>query len=213
MVCEFCGAELERPGQGHSCVSQRPVPPELPAQWVKARRRVVFYALAYVILVVALNLIAVTTTGASDATQLGRTLLLLLVSLIGLACVFGTIVSIVFWVWGAHRLTPYGPGPFGYAGLAGFVLLVVLSYLVPAGDSRIILSGVLRLAAPIILIIGVLASRGWVARRVSTAHRQAMDAATSRRMTPSDEDWDSSRWDPGLEREIERRREDGPPTW
>ncbi|XVV17353.1 hypothetical protein ACQP2X_24140 [Actinoplanes sp. CA-131856] len=176
-----------------------------------AGRRVVLFAAVYAALVVIVQAVSLTvvTAGATDPTSVATTASVLLVGslggLIGVVCVLVLLISVTVWVIAAHRLAPAGPGPVGYGGLALTLVLIGLALVVPARMPTVMTMAVtetgLRLGAVAVLIAAVLSVRARMRRltgEVTLGARQPLVTA---------DDWDASKWDPTVMREIDRRRQ------
>ncbi|XVU20716.1 hypothetical protein ACQPZJ_25950 [Actinoplanes sp. CA-054009] len=175
-----------------------------------AGRRVVLFAAVYAALVVivqAVNL-AVVTAGATDPTSVTTTASVLLVGslggLIGLVCVLILVISVTVWAIAAHRLSASGPGLLGYGSLALAAALIITASVVPSRlptvTAMAVTEAVLRVGAAAVLIAGVLAVRGRMRRLTGEATLGARPPLVTA------DDWDASKWDPTVMRDIDRRR-------
>ncbi|MEU8816997.1 hypothetical protein [Actinoplanes sp. NPDC048796] len=175
-----------------------------------AGRRVVLFAAVYAGLAVIVRAVtlAVVTGGATDPTSVTAQASVLLVGglagLIGLLCALVLLISVTVWAVAAHRLTPSGPGVPGYGAVALAAVLIALAYVLPARVPTVVAmtltDSALRVGAAAVLIAGVLAVRSRMRRLTGEATLGA------RRPLVTADDWDASRWDPTVLRDIERRR-------
>lgn len=175
-----------------------------------ATRRVIRFSIAFLVvsLVAALLVLAgvsVLRSGAVDplapGTRASFVLTALVVGLLTWICVAGLLISTIVWIVSAHKVSPTGPGAAGYGGLFATLMLITLSYVLPVPD---LIGAGLRLGAWAALIIGVVAARSRIRRE--TGRR---DLGGRNRSLVTTDDWDASRWDPEVHRDIERR---GRPT-
>jgi hypothetical protein len=175
-----------------------------------ATRRVIRFSIAFLVisLLAALLVVAGVTalqTGAADPNSVGTQASVLLgVMILGLAtwvCIIGLLISTIVWIVSAHRVSPTGPGLAGYGGLFLTCLMISLSYLLPLAN---LAESGLRLGGWVALIAGVLAARARIRRETGRP-----DLGGRRRSLVSSDDWDASKWDPEVHRDIERR---GRPT-
>ena len=213
MRCEICGSPLDHPGQGHTCRRDRAVPGAAAETFALATRRVVRFGAVYAVVVVVITLLGLAgytavRLGAADAVDAGTQMTVLVGSmmagLVGLVCAIGVLISTVVWIVSAHRLTPGGPGVAGYGGLV--LCLVVfgasclLPLLVPSLAGAVLTEAGLRITGIVVLLAGVFAARARL--------RRATGEATLAGRPPliTSDDWDASRWDPEVMRDIERRR-------
>ncbi|GIE95319.1 hypothetical protein [Paractinoplanes rishiriensis] len=224
MRCDICGTPLDRPGQGHFCrtngAGTSPAAQTFalaaPAAQVFAQSssRVIRSGAVYAVLVAAgtaLGLAGYTAirSGAADPAELSTQATVVIVGLvagfIGLICLLVLLISTVTWVISAHRLAGGGPGPAGYGGVAAFVLLTGLSYVLPGAVPGLVPSvlteAALRIGGLLLLIAGVVAA----GRRVREVTGLPTLAARPQTLIQAD-DWDASKWDPDVHRDIERRR-------
>lgn len=175
-----------------------------------ATRRAIRFSVAY--LLVSLIATVLTMAGVlalrsgatnplSPGTYAGFLLGGMAVGLATLICVLGLLVSVVVWIISAHRVTPAGPGAAGYGGLFLTVLLMALSYVLdlPAGVVT-----ALQIGAWIALVTGVFLTRARIRRLTGRP-----DLAGRRRPIVTSDDWDASKWDPDVVRDIERRGRPG----
>ncbi|GAA4928271.1 hypothetical protein [Actinoplanes utahensis] len=175
-------------------------------QFALATRRVIRFSIGFLLvsLAAALFVVAVLGSGADPATpgtQSGVLIGMMALGLVTWVCVIGLLISTIVWIISAHRVSPSGPGLAGYGGLFVTLLLISLSYLLALPG--VVLAG-LRLAGWLALIAGVVATRTRVRRETGRA-----DLGGSSRSIVTSEDWDASKWDPEVHRDIERR---GRPT-
>ena len=175
-----------------------------------ATRRVIRFSVAFLAISVLAALfvlggVTALRRGVADPTSVGTHASMLLATLVlGFAtwvCIIGLLISTVVWIVGAHRVSPAGPGLAGYGGLFLTLLLISLSYLLPVGD---LAGGGLRLAGWVALIAGVVTARARIRRETGRP-----DLGGRRRSLLTSEDWDASRWDPEVHRDIERRGRPG----
>lgn len=179
-------------------------------QFSLATRRVIRFSVAFLVVsVVAAGLVlvgvAALESGAADPSSVGTRASYLIVGMVvGLvtwACVIGLVVSTIVWIVSAHRVSPTGPGLAGYGGLFVALLLVALSYLLTL--PVVALSG-MRFSGWIVLVFGVVAARTRIRRETGRP-----DLGGRRQSIVSSDDWDASKWDPEVQRDIDRR---GRPT-
>ena len=213
MRCATCDAPLDRPGQAHHCRADRAVPAPAAETFALASRRVVRFGVVYALLVAltsGLGLAGYTAirSGAADPAELSTQATVLIAGmvagLVGLVCVIVLLISTAVWIVSAHRLTAAGPGVAGYGGLVVCFLLIALAYLlpgrVPTLGGAVATEAGLRIGGIVLLIAGVFQVRARV-RRVTG---QANLAARPKLITG--DDWDASKWDPEVQRDIDRRR-------
>ncbi|MGK5683026.1 hypothetical protein [Actinoplanes sp. URMC 104] len=181
-----------------------------------ASRRVMRFGAAYAIAVVVVNALALAgltavSNGAVDPTAVGTQASVLIggavAGTVTLVCVICLLISTVVWLVSAHRLSAAGPGPIGYGALAAGVVLTVLAYVVPGRMPTVATTAAaeiaLRVGGVAVLLAGVAAVRARLRRE--TGHE--LPAATPPLVTA--DDWDASKWDPEVLRDIERRRKAG----
>ncbi|HWS33003.1 MAG TPA: hypothetical protein VN408_09705 [Actinoplanes sp.] len=170
-----------------------------------ATRRVIRFSIGYLVAVLlsaglGLAGVAALRSGAIDPLSPGTRAWYLLgglvIGLIMAICVIGLLVSTVVWIISAHQVTPSGPGAAGYGGLALAVLL--------AAGGVVFDSALVQIAGWIALLAGVFLARARI-RRVTGRP----DLGGRRLPTVTSDDWDASKWDPDVVKEIERR---GRPT-
>lgn len=211
MRCDHRGTPLDRPGQAHSCRTDRAVPGR--STFAVASRRVVAFGVAYVVataVAAALTLAgyAAVRSGAADpaepSTRQFVLIVELIIGLVALACVIGLLISTVVWIVSAHRVTATGPGLEGYGGLISSVLLVALANVlptwVPTASGTFVAEVASRIGGVAVLVAGVLLVRARVRRetgQVTLAGRPPLITG---------DDWDASMWDPQVQREIDRAR-------
>jgi hypothetical protein len=87
MRCEICGSPRERPGQAHSCRTDRVVPEPEAANFALAARRVVRFGVVYAVLVALVSSLGVAgyaavRSGVADPTTVGTQASVLLVRMI-----------------------------------------------------------------------------------------------------------------------------------
>jgi hypothetical protein len=178
-----------------------------------ASRRVVLFAAVYAGLVVVVNVLTLAGSAAirggladpaAVGTQAGVVLLSTMGGLIGLLCLIVVLISVVVWAVSAHRLAAGGPGLVGYGGLAVWAVLMaltfVLPYRMPTVATIVATDLALRLTGPAVLAASVLAVRARLRRETGEA------TLAARPPLITTDDWDASRWDPEVHRDIERRR-------
>jgi hypothetical protein len=178
-----------------------------------AGRRVIRFGVVYAFVVVVTSALGLAgysaiRSGAADPTAFGTQASVLIgaavTGLVALVCILGLAISAVVWIVSAHRLRAAGPGFPGYASAALGLILTVLAYVVPAGvpsvNGAVLTEAALRIGAVAVLIAGVVVVRGQVQR----ATGQQIPGRRPRMATS--EDWDASKWDPEVMRDIERRR-------
>jgi hypothetical protein len=175
-----------------------------------ATRRVIRFSIVYLVFaaLATATVLAVADglrRGAVDPTVSGTeatlTLGLLIANLVLFVCIVGLVVSAIVWIVSAHRVRPTGPGAAGYGGLFLAVVLIalpnVLSLPAVAEDA-------MSLGGWIALITGVLVTRAQIRRETGRP-----DLGGRPRTIMQSDDWDASKWDPEVHRDIERR---GRPT-
>ena len=178
-----------------------------------AGRRVIRFAVTYAVVVAVvavLGLVGYTaiSSGAADPTAVGTQVSVLLgatlAGLLTLACVIGVLVCTVVWVISAHLVAPGGPGPAGYGALALCAGATVLAYVLPdrmtTPAASVATEAALRIGGVAVLVAGVLVVR----RRISRLTGERLPAGRPALVTS--EDWDASKWDPEVLRDIDRRR-------
>ncbi|SDT79221.1 hypothetical protein [Actinoplanes derwentensis] len=175
-----------------------------------ATRRVIRFSMGYLVvalLTTGLTLAGVLAlkSGAADPLSVGTRAGFLLGGLVAglaiLVCVIGLLVSTVVWIVSAHKVTPTGPGAVGYGGLLLAVLLMTLGHVLTLPTAA---AGAMQIVAWLALVTGVLLTRSRIRRLTGRP-----DLGGRLRPTVTSDDWDASRWDPEVAREIERR---GRPT-
>ncbi|GIE33095.1 hypothetical protein Ait01nite_061400 [Actinoplanes italicus] len=175
-----------------------------------ATRRVIRFGAVYLVVVALVTALLLSVadrlaSGAVDPTVSGTeawlTLSLLIVNLVLFVCIVGLVVSTIVWIVSAHRVRPTGPGAAGYAGLFLAVVLIALPNLLvlPA-----LPEAAMSLAGFGALLAGVLMTRAQVRRETGRP-----DLGGRPRTILQSDDWDASKWDPEVHRDIERR---GRPT-
>jgi hypothetical protein len=213
MRCEICDSPLDRPGQAHSCRTDRTVPDAAAETFALAGRRVVRFGVVYAVVVALVSGLglagyAAVRSGIADPTAVGTQASVLLVGmisgLVGLVCLLGLLISTVVWIISAHRLTPAGPGLTGYGAAAVGVLLVALAYglpgRMPTVSGAVVTEAAMRIGGVVVLVAGVVLVRARVRRK--TGH---VIPAVRPPLVTSD-DWDASQWDPEVLRDIDRGR-------
>jgi hypothetical protein len=171
-----------------------------------ATRRVIRFSVGYLLVslltavLLAAGVLAL-NSGAADPMSPGTAVSYLVGSMIlgtaTLICVLGLLISTIVWIISAHRVSPAGPGITGYGGLLLTVLLIALSYqlTVPA-----LAQGGIRIGGWLALIAGVILTRSRIRRETSRP-----DLGGARKPIVTGADWDASKWDPEVQRDIERR--------
>jgi hypothetical protein len=215
--CETCGAPLDRAGEGHFCRPGREAPNDLAATFTLAGRRVVRFSVAYALIVVLASLLGLAgytaiRSGAADPAAVGTQASVLIggavAGLVSLVCVVGLLISAVVWLVSAHRLLDAGPGLAGYGGLAACAVLIALAYALPTRMATVGAAGAteaaLRIGGVALLIAGVLRVRARARRETGLPLPSGKPPALT------SDDWDASRWDPEVHRDIERRRKPNP---
>jgi hypothetical protein len=175
-----------------------------------ATRRVIRFSIAFLVIALlsaGLVLAGVNAiqSGAADpnspGTQATLVLGILILGLVTWVCIIGLLISTLVWIVSAHKVSPTGPGAAGYGGLFVTLLLISLSYLLPV--TQLAASG-LRLGGWAALIAGVVLARARIRRETG---RPGLGGRPSTIL--QSDDWDASKWDPEVHRDIERR---GRPT-
>jgi hypothetical protein len=104
------------------------------------------------------------------------------------------------------RLAPGGPALLGYGALAVCALLIASSFVVPRQlpelGAAVATEAGTRLAGIVVLVIGVILVRKRIGDAVPSAKPHLVTS----------DDWDSSKWDPDVLNDIERRRRSGDET-
>jgi hypothetical protein len=188
--------------------------PGMEETFAVASRRVIRFGVVYALVVVAVAALglagyAAIRSGAADPNSVGTQASVLIGStitgLVGLVCVIGLLISTIVWIVAAHRLRPAGPGVLGYLAMTVSLLLIGLAYVLPARVSSlngsVVVDALMRIAAVVVLIAGVVVVRSAVRRETGLAI-----PARGRSMEVSTDDWNASKWDPQVLGEIERRR-------
>ncbi|MFY1693468.1 hypothetical protein [Plantactinospora sp. WMMB782] len=180
-----------------------------------ASRRVVRFSVVYAVVVATVNALgaagfATIRGGAAQPTELNGSALIVAAfgGLVALVCLLGLLISTVVWIVSAHRLTPAGPGLAGYGGLVLCLLLVASAFVLPlrmptVGGAVAVDAG-LRIGGVLVLVGGVLLARAQIRRR------SGQPTLAGRPALVSTDDWDASKWDPEVLRDIERRRGSDP---
>ena len=224
MNCARCGVHLDHPGQGHSCAGG-PVPViRPPLRWQLALGLVLLLAVGLALLS------SIRAAIAADAITAPSWLPVRMLSVVVPVALF---VSFGLWANVTKRIV------VGAGGMVAVVrnwamslgaLILFLAYLLPmkapAGFH------VARAAGAILLMTGLLISRGklhrWLVEPADVAPPAAPPSAAinfGSRIgpvpsaglrigqlpppVPQPEDWDAARWDPEIQRHIERRRRSG----
>lgn len=186
-------------------------------EWYVATRRVVGFAVAYAVVVVAAAVFAVTLANVPRPLQAHAVVAVgLIIGFIGLAAVLGILISVAFWIWVAIRQTREHGAPayghLGFWGVGAFLVLFAVGYVSPGG---VYVVAAERVFASALLIAGVLHTRAWLRRRTNpdrpyAADRYSLvtggDPASPLAAQPTAEDWNASLWDPDVLKDIERRR-------
>ncbi|GIE77584.1 hypothetical protein Aph02nite_35340 [Actinoplanes philippinensis] len=175
-----------------------------------ATRRVIRFSVGFLVIVLLTTALVLAgasaiQSGAADpnspGTQAGLTLGLTTLGLLTMVCLVGLVISTVVWIVSAHKVSPSGPGAVGYGGLFATLLLISLSYIVPM---TILVADILRISGWAALIAGVVLTRGRIRRETGRP-----DLGGRRRSLLQSDDWDASKWDPEVHRDIERRGRPG----
>jgi hypothetical protein len=133
------------------------------------------------------------------------------IGLTGPGILLGVLITLLYWIVAAVRLsrvhgTP-GSGHLGYWAIGLLAAAFVVSHLVPGG---LFAGAAVRVAGSAVLVTGVLHTRAWFRRRVAPERPYDLvtggTTAAPLAARPSAEDWNASRWDPEVMRDIERRR-------
>lgn len=182
-----------------------------------ATRRVVRFAVAYVVVLLA-ALAYVLATRARPATlqATGLVILLLILGLAGLAVVLGLLITVSFWLRAAVVQTRKHRGPdFGQPGfwaVGAFYVLFAAGFLVPGGA---LVAAAVRILAAVVLVAGVRHTAAWLRQRTDPDRPAGADRydfvtggdpAAPLAAQPTAEDWNASQWDPDVLKDIERRR-------
>lgn len=211
--CEICGTPLDHPGQAHKCRADRAVPDGAAETFSLASRRVVRFGAIYAVLVAAIEALGfagytAVRSGAADPAAVSTQASVLIggaiTGLVGLVCVIVLLISTVVWIVSVHRLSAGGPGVAGYGALVLCLLLIALGYVVPPRvptlGGAVATEAAMRIGGVVVLIAGVLAVRSRIRRQTGQA------ALAGRPELLTSDDWDASKWDPEVQRDIERRR-------
>ncbi|MFC4064753.1 hypothetical protein [Actinoplanes subglobosus] len=174
-----------------------------------ATRRVIRFSIAFlVVLLLSAGLVLGGVTAvqnAADPTEvLSSAPLLLTIMILGFVTfvsMIGLLASTIVWIVSAHKVSPTGPGAAGYGGLFVTLLLISLSYILPL---TLLAQAGFRIGAWLALVAGVVAARGRIRRETGRA-----DLGGRPRTILQSDDWDASKWDPEVQRDIDRR---GRPT-
>ncbi|GAA1597451.1 hypothetical protein [Actinoplanes couchii] len=173
--------------------------------YAQATRRVIRFSIGYLLAVLltagltlagAMMLRAGTVDPLSPGTRAGFVLGGMVAGLLVTISVIGLVVSTIVWIISAHRVTPAGPGAAGYTGLFVAVASATAGFVVNLAA--------LQLVAWVALIAGVVLTRSRIRRLTGLA-----DLGGRVRPTVTSDDWDASKWDPDVVKDIERR---GRPT-
>jgi hypothetical protein len=214
MTCASCGAELEWPGQGHTCRCAAPVP-------AHPHTSVRFAAWATIVLAVLVGATSLATALAL-LDQPGRVAAARIAWLAGIGLFVALVVTLSAFLRGARRvLEERGLSALRLRHWAFsawsilFLLSVAVQVMSPSYDEpgRIIAAGLLAAAVPF-LVVAVLATRAKVVRALSgpAFHGEPPAPAPPEipgpllPVTPQPGDWDATRWDPEVQADIERRR-------
>lgn len=174
-----------------------------------ATRRVIRFSIAFlVVLLLSAGLVLGGVTAvqnAADPTEvLSSAPLLLTIMILGFVTfvsMIGLLASTIVWIVSAHKVSPTGPGAAGYGGLFVTLLLISLSYILPL---TLLAQAGFRIGAWLALVAGVVATRGRIRRETGRP-----DLGGRPRTILQSDDWDASKWDPEVQRDIDRR---GRPT-
>jgi hypothetical protein len=174
-----------------------------------ATRRVIRFSIAFlVVLLLSAGLVLGGVTAvqnAADPTQvLSSAPLLLTIMILGFVTfvsMIGLLASTIVWIVSAHKVSAAGPGASGYGGLFVTLMLISLSYILPL---TLLAQAGLRIGAWVALVAGVIATRARIRRETGRP-----DLGGRPRTILQSDDWDASKWDPEVHRDIERR---GRPT-
>ncbi|MEU4164680.1 hypothetical protein [Actinoplanes sp. NPDC026670] len=175
-----------------------------------ATRRVIRFSVGFLVIVlltagfvlVGVNAVSRGTVDLSyPGTQAGLVLAMSALGLLTWVCLVGLLISAIVWIVSAHKVSPTGPGATGYGGLFAILLLISLSYLLPV---TLLADAGLRLLGWVALIAGVVLTRARIRRETGRP-----DLGGRTRTILRSDDWDASKWDPEVHRDIERR---GRPT-
>ncbi|GAA0423320.1 hypothetical protein Aca07nite_23410 [Actinoplanes capillaceus] len=208
MFCAKCGAPPSLDGGAHRCA--RVNEGELET-FAVASRRVIRFAVTYIIVAVATAVLAsvgadALVRGATDPTGVGpmgfMVVFAMIAGFLALVCLIGLVVCTIVWIVSAHRVTDAGPGIAGYSALFLTLALITASYVLSGLPNAYAVTG-LRFGGLIVLIIGVVLTRNRIRRLTD------MPIPSGKKSLITEEDWKASEWDPEVQREIERR---GRPT-
>ncbi|WP_433791240.1 hypothetical protein [Actinoplanes sp. CA-252034] len=174
-----------------------------------ATRRMIRFSIAFlVVLLLLAGIVAGSVTAVRNAADpsalLSSAPLLLTVTIAGFVTfvsMVGLLASAVVWIVSAHKVSPTGPGAVGYGGLFVALLSISLSYILPL---TLLLQAGLRIGACAALLAGVVATRARIRRETGRP-----DLGGRRRSILQSDDWDASKWDPEVHRDIERRGRPG----
>jgi hypothetical protein len=174
-----------------------------------ATRRVIRFSIAFlVVLLLSVGLVlggvtAVKNTADPTALLSSAPLLLAVVILgfVTFVSLIGLLASTIVWIVSAHKVSPAGPGVAGYGGLFVALLLIGVSYLLPL---TLLLQAGFRIGACAAVVAGVIVTRARIRRETGRA-----DLGGRPSTILQSDDWDASKWDPEVHRDIERR---GRPT-
>ncbi|BEL12400.1 hypothetical protein Q0Z83_105910 [Actinoplanes sichuanensis] len=175
-----------------------------------ATRRVIRFSIGFLVIVLITAGFVLAGTNAVQrgtvdlsypGTQAGLVLAMSALGLLTWVCLVGLLISTIVWIVSAHKVSPTGPGAAGYGGLFATLMLFSLSYLLPL---TLLAGAGLRLLGWAALIAGVVLTRARIRRETGRP-----DLGGRPRTILSSDDWDASKWDPEVHRDIERR---GRPT-
>jgi hypothetical protein len=161
------------------------VPNELIDIVTPATRRVVRFGAIYAV-VVAAGLFTGTVTGIA-----------------GVICLAGLLISTLVWIVTARGLTAVGPGAAGYGGVLVWFLLTVPAYVVPWQLPAPAVAA-MRIVGVAVLLAGVLSARSRLRREAARD-----DLATELELVTGA----AARWDPKIQRDMDRRRGGTSPYW
>jgi hypothetical protein len=223
MNCPVCGSQLEHAGQGHTCAGGSVAAAGPPQRW-----QIAFWAVLLAAVVLAALSLLRAAIGADLITSPDG------LPVTALAIAVPALLLVTFGVWSNVTKGVVE----GYGGMVAVVrnwavsagsLILFLAYLLPAKAPTAF--HLARAAGAILLVIGLLISRGKLQRWLIPPATPPGEASSPRQvqvqvppqlragpqtMTPPAEpqprDWDASQWDPDIQADIERRRHRGKPT-
>jgi hypothetical protein len=186
-------------------------------QWYVATRRVVGFAVAYAVVVLAAAVFAGTLADVPRTLQARAVVVAgVVIGLVALGVLLGIVISVAFWIWAAVQQTrEHGSPAYGHLGFWGAGAFLVLFALGYVGPGAIYLVAAERVLGSALLIAGVLHTRAWLRRRSDPDRPYALDRyslvtggdpVSPTAAQPSADDWNASLWDPDVLKDIERRR-------